>query len=194
VQHALEGVFVLTPTFLMEDDMKALRNSLFAAVGLVILVGALVPSLSDARGFGFKFGFANRVAGSYLGEFNDGMNPPVPVLFAFNRGGTATASFNNEGDIGTPMYGSWRSTGLLKIGGTFIDFLYDPGGNFVGTLRADFTQTFDDRHFNTFTGDVVISIFFPGNDPLDPASVPDVGPIVGPTVTGQRIPAAGILP
>jgi YD repeat-containing protein len=173
--------------------MKALRKSLIASLGFAILVAALVPSVGEARGFGFAFGLANRrVAGSYLGELNDGSNL-TPGLFTFNRDGTAQASFSNEGDIGTPMYGAWRSTGFREISGTFLDFIYDQDGNLTGILRADFTHTFLDKHFNTFEGDVVVSIFSSPNDPLAPDPVPDFGPFEF-TVSGQRIPAAGIMP
>jgi len=172
--------------------MKASKTSLFAALGFTILVAALVPSLSDARGFGFKFGFANRVAGSYLGTFQldpvDSMEfPLVPALFMFNRDGTALGSFADEGDIGTPMYGSWRKTGKHEISGTFIDFTYFPTGAHGGSLRAEFIQEFDE-HFNTFVGTVIVNFFALGVDPLDPNSPVAFDPLTG-TVTGQRIPA-----
>ncbi len=163
--------------------MKALRNSLFAAVGLVILVGALVPSLSDARGFD------KRVAGSYLGDLqiNDFPPPPIPALFMFNRGGTAHVSFANEGDIGTLNYGSWRKTGKHEISWTLIDFTYDGMGAHNGSIRAEVIQEFDER-FNTFVGTVIVNFFALGVDPLDPDSPVAFPPLTG-TITGQRIPA-----
>ncbi len=183
--------------------MKALRNSLFAAAGLVILVGALVPSLSDARGFGFAFGFANRVAGSYLAVAElQGLPVPVQLLITINRDGTLQVSNSNDFGSGASLgfstlsHGAWKKTGFLEISGTIFALLFDNTGLLVAISQTNFRQRCIDKHCDMIDAELSVAFFACNAVCPNPQNVhePPLVPFIqtSGTYSGERIIPAGV--
>ena len=136
------------------------------------------------QGKGHHFGFAHKVAGSYLIE-----NLAIPG--AGFESLQALASMTSDGvvivtdtdDFGlaataphSPKLGAWKRTGHRDIAITIIEFAYDPVGNHIFTWRLELAGEFADKKFNNGTGTLVAKLFppetLPGLDPLDPDSLP----------------------
>jgi hypothetical protein len=161
------------------------------AMGL-LLVGCTAmagghPACTDA--------FAQRVAGSYLMDLTAEGFPPLKVLVTLGADGTFSSEDTSDKGLlsgaGGPASesdnrGAWRRSGRYEVTFTAIGFSYGPDGALVGVGRLSGTLKFS-KCFRTFSAKGQHDVFFQGQDPLDPASEPDI-PILW-TATARRIPA-----
>lgn len=152
----------------------------------VILVVATIlvfagTSMNLAAGNKSK-GFDKAVAGSYLIGLNltgtDGIPFAVQALATLAADGGVVATDTDDFGLGTglffhsPKQGAWKRVGKRDIRITVLEFAYDPHGNLTTIFKLVFLVEFEDKHFNSGAGLVGFEAFLPGQDVLDPETVP----------------------
>ena len=120
--------------------------------------------------------FNDDVAGSYLVDIVvQGLGPARGLQTLTAHGGlvsTDTSSFGAQGTLNSPGHGAWRRSGTMEITSTALIFVFDPTtGQHIITANPRGVLVFDDD-FETATGTLDTSLFFPLQDPLDPAEIP----------------------
>ncbi len=119
--------------------------------------------------------FNDDVAGSYLVDIDvQGFGPARGLQTLTADGGlvsTDTSSFGAQGTLNSPGHGAWRRSGSSEITSTALIFIFDPTGQHVITANPRGVLVFDDD-FETATGTLDTSLFFPSQDPLDPEETP----------------------
>jgi hypothetical protein len=130
--------------------------------------------------------FRNKVAGTYLLNQSDGFLQILTIT------ASGTAFSQNSGQMTPPPFGdqqgAWKRIGNRQVIIKTLDFTFDSDtGVFTGFGRSSFTVEFQPG-FNEITGEVLVEIFGPDQNPLDPDATPinTFGPN---TFTGQRITA-----
>jgi hypothetical protein len=173
--------------------------SLVALSAAVVLFIASSPT-SAGRGTTCASSFARLVAGSYLMETTLEGEPPDPsgvtLLALVKVGADGTMTSEDQSDYGAfhppaPAFesnnrGAWRRTGRREVTFNAIGLSYGPDGLPAGTGRLYGTLRFN-RSFSGFQGEGVHELFLPGQDPLDPDSVPMAS--LPWSTNGRRIPA-----
>jgi hypothetical protein len=154
--------------------------TIFILVFLIFYVSTIVQPREARAEFG------NKVSGTYLLTQSDSF------LQILTLGASGTAFSQNSGQMSPPPFGNqqgaWTRSGKRQIIITTLNFKFDADtGNFTGFGRSSFTVDFQPG-FNEITGEVLVEIFGPDQNPLDPNATPinTFGPN---TFTGQRITA-----
>jgi hypothetical protein len=163
----------------MQKSYKARRVS-----GLITLLMVFIV----AYGTSSFAGSGKKVVGSYLLRQDDGF---LQIL-TLTRKGTALSQ-NNGQFVGTNRFGDqqgeWqKAPGKRKLVIKTLDFTYNTEDDmFTGFGRSTFNVEFE-KGFDTLTGVVLVEIFGPDQDPLDPQAV-SIGTFGPHAFTGSRISA-----
>jgi len=172
------------------------KGSTWGRLALVLAGGLLVSGTLATAGehpFGDDM-FARRAAGSYLMDLT-AMGMELKVLVTLGADGTFSSEDTSDKGLlsgaGGPASesdnrGSWRRSGRYEVTFTAIGFSYGPDGPLVGVGRLWGTLRFS-KNFRTCSAQGQHDVFLPGQDPLDPDSVPIVS--IPWTGTARRIPA-----
>jgi hypothetical protein len=159
--------------------MKKYRVSTLFILGFFILYISVIVKPREARA-----DFRNKVAGTYLLNQIDGF---LQILTLTARG---TALSQNSGQMSPPPFaaqqGAWTRSGTKQIIIKTLDFTFDSDtGEFTGFGRSSFTVEFQPG-FNEITGEVLVEILGPDQNPLDHDAIPinTFGPN---TFTGQKV-------
>jgi len=173
------------------------KGSTWGRLALVLAAGLLVSGTLATAGehpFGDDM-FARRAAGSYLMDLTAEGFPPLKVLVTLGADGTFSSEDTSDKGLlsGVPgpasesdNRGSWRRSGRYEVTFTAIGFSYDADGVLVGVGRLSGTLKFS-KCFRTLNAAGQHDVFFQGQDPLDPDSVPDLS--IPWTAKARRIPA-----
>ena len=166
---------------------STLRLPALLALCFAILFVSSIP-LADASGPSRAFG--NRVAGSYLVEnltIPEAGLQDVQALATLTADGSAVATDSDDFGLAataphSPKQGAWKRTGRREIAITVLEFAYIEDGTHSFTWLLEFSAEFDDRKFNSGSGELVAKLF--------PSSVCDgfapPGPRRGPTIHRYR--------
>jgi hypothetical protein len=148
-------------------------------VSIMFVLTSVSPQLA-ARESPFSFG--HRVAGSFLVDLeltgSAGTPFPVQALATLAADGGAVATDTDDFGFGTggfyhsPKQGAWKRIGKHSISITVLEFAYDTLGNLTMVFKLNFVADFDDRRFDSGGGAVAFDAFLPGQDPLDPDTIP----------------------
>lgn len=149
------------------------------ALSLALIVAHATPTFANLD---------TKAVGSYLLRQDDGF---LQIL-TLERKGTALSQ-NNGQFLGTNRFGdqqgAWRKAkGKRKVIIKTLDFTFDTVADvFTGFGRSTFNVEFA-KGFDTLVGTVLVEIFGPDQDPLDPLAAPieTFGPI---DFEGRRITA-----
>ena len=148
-------------------------------LGFFILYVSIIMQPREARA-----DFQNKVAGTYLLTQSDGFLQILTIT------ASGTAFSQNSGQMTPPPFGdqqgAWKRFGDRQVIIKTLDFTFDSDtGVFTGFGRSSFTVEFQPG-FNEITGEVLVEIFGPDQNPLDPDATPinTFGPN---TFTGQRV-------
>lgn len=159
---------------------KPLKTMTLTITVLFFLVG-ISPQLAanQDRGNGH---FNRQVAGSYLIDLNltgtDGLPFSVQALATIAADGGVIATDTDDFGLGTdlfyhsPKQGAWKRAGKKDIEITVLEFAYDSFGNLTTIFRLNFLAGFAERHFDAGEGAVSFEAFVPGQDVLDPQTIP----------------------
>ena len=150
---------------------------------LIVATVIVFAGVSTSVSAGHKSkGFENRVAGSYLIDLDlvgtDGLPFAVGALATLTRGGGVVATDTDDFGFGTqtffhsPKQGAWKRIGKKDIRITVLEYAYDPFGNLTTIFKLVFLVEYEDKDFNIGSGDVAFEAFLPGQDVLDPETVP----------------------
>jgi hypothetical protein len=132
-------------------------------------------------------------SGSQLeGSWNVVVGPGSPTEFrtlvTFAEGGAMMATepaFPPPFRVST-VHGTWEKTGRRQFASTFLCLIYDPTGQFAGTLKVRGTATLN-RAGNEYNGISSIEIFDPAGNPLPQFSSCN-------TTHGTRINVEPVIP
>ena len=128
--------------------------------------------------------FRNKASGTYLLTLSDGF---LQILTITAKG---TAISQNSGQMIPPPFGvqqgAWERFGNRQVIVKTLNFTFDSDtGAFTGFGRSSFTVEFQPG-FNEITGEILVEIFGPDQNPLDPDATP-INAFGPNTFTGQRI-------
>jgi hypothetical protein len=161
--------------------MKKRHFFTLSILGVFILYVSLIIQPREARA-----NFRNKVAGTYLLNQSDGFHQILTIT------ASGEALSQNSGQMIPPPFGdqqgTWKRIDDRQVIIKTLDFIFAPDtGVFTGFGRSSFTVEFQPG-FNEINGEVLVEIFGPDQNPLDPDATPinTFGPN---TFTGQRITA-----
>ena len=115
--------------------------------------------------------------------------PDVRLLLTVDKRNTLIFTSNTDlgkgGSLATPAHGTWSRMGTNDIAFVAYSFITDSDGIFIATQRLAGTATTSDA-FETATLAIVVTLFDPSADVLDPDVVP--GPSLPLDGFANRIP------
>ena len=147
------------------------------AFALVLTLGFTCPTFANDSGRSESHGFGNRLAGSFVVDFNlEGIDFEFPLLGMATLDATEGFVWTDVSDFGiegfarfqSPGHGFWKKTGQNKASLTFYSFLYAPTeeipelppGSFgkrfnnpMAVLKLVMNVTFDSNEMNEGSGD-----------------------------------------
>jgi hypothetical protein len=163
-----------------------MRISTQTKVILSVVCFTLVAGIPGAAVSGDKYKPHHRLhmAGSYLIE-----NLAIPaagladiqaMATLMADGGVVATDSDDFGLAATaphsPKHGAWKRTGKREVSIKVLEFAYDAAGTHNFTWTLEFTGHFDDKSYNSGTGELVAKLFpvpyQPGMHPLDPGATP----------------------
>lgn len=161
---------------------KFLSSVKFPAL-MILAVGLIIFHASPATA-----NFEKKATGSYLLRQDDGF---LQILTLARKGTVVSQNsgqFVGENRFGDQQ-GAWQKTdGKRKLVARALDFTFNTvTDTFTGFGRSTFTIEFA-KGFDTLVGTVLVELFGPEQDPLDPQAIPieTFGPVA---FEGQRISA-----
>ena len=151
---------------------------MLVVVTILVFAGASTNAAADKKSKDFD----KHVAGSYLIGLDlvgtDGTPFAVQALATLASDGGVVATDTDDFGLGTglfyhsPKQGSWKKVGKRDIRITVLEFAYDSFGNLTTIFKLVFLVEFEDKRFDTGGGLVGFEAFLPGQDVLDPETVP----------------------
>ena len=149
------------------------------AFALVLTLGFTCPTFANDGGRSESHGFGNRLAGSFVVDFNlEGIDFEFPLLGMATLDATEGFVWTDVSDFGiegfarfhSPGHGFWKKTGQKKASLTFYSFLFapttevkadpEPGEEFgnrfnnpLAVLKLVMNVTFDSKEMNEGSGD-----------------------------------------
>lgn len=140
------------------DRRQLLKGAGVAGVGAL---AALAPTTALANGGEAGHG----IVGSWLVSVTPTSSGPPPFkgLWSFTPGGVfiATDAIDQLPQFSaSPEHGAWVGTGAHKFSLTAMKLLFDPSGNFIGTLKARGMAEVEDDS-DTFNGSAKVQLFDP---------------------------------
>ena len=157
---------------------NTLAKAMLVASTIFILIG-VSPQIAAK---GAPHDFNRRVAGSFLLDLNltgtDGTQFAVQALATLSADGGVVATDTDDFGLGTaafvhsPKQGAWKKIGKRDIRITLLEFAYDHYGNLTTVFKLQFQAEFEDKKFDSGSGLVSFEAFLPGQDVLDPNTIP----------------------
>ena len=138
-------------------------------------------------------GLADKIAGTYFVELDDGVTTRITSLTALTPSsggwfGITSSQFSGGGGAFNPFsdqQGVWEQTGKREIEAKVLDYTFDSETNeLAGIAVITYIVTFSED-FQTFAGHADAEIFPPGVDPVDAEEPPTV--TFSSTFTGKRL-------
>lgn len=143
---------------------------------ILLLAGILVlAAVAVARSAAGSAGDGGDVTGTYVATL-----PDRAEILQLHRDGTAGMTLSDQvtsgagGFIFSDSFGSWRRSGPRRVEARMVNLNFDvtgPAATYSGAAVVDYVLEFEPG-FDAFAASCDGAIFAPGDDPLDPASIP----------------------
>ncbi len=161
------------------DKLISFRTfSIFIAVlALLVASSFLIPATLRPSEAG---GFADKIAGTYFVELDDGVTTRITSLTALTPSsggwfGIISSQFSGGAGAFDPFsdqQGVWEQTGKQEIEAKVLDYTFDSETKeLAGIAVITYIVTFS-KDLQTLTGHADAEIFTPDVDPIDPQEAP----------------------